>query len=134
VIRNQLRPFATAVQPLARVLRPASADLAKATPHLVKSFGVLNALFNTLAYQPRGQQGYLFYGSWLSHIANTLTSTQDAHGPIVRGLFMATCSGLNLFEVGLARSDPPLQPLLALLNAPDWSQIKSSFCPAVSIP
>ena len=27
-----------------------------------------------------------------------------------------------------------LQPLLALLNAPDWSKIKSSFCPTVSIP
>jgi len=61
-------------------------------------------------------------------------SGQDAQGPIVRGLFMATCGGLNLFEVGLAHADPPLQPLLALLNAPDWSKIKSSFCPTVSIP
>jgi hypothetical protein len=100
----------------------------------VRSFGVLNALFNTLAYQPKGQKSYLFYGSWLAHIADSLTSGQDAQGPIVRGLFMATCGGLNLFEVGLAHADPPLQPLLALLNAPDWSKIKSSFCPTVSIP
>jgi phospholipid/cholesterol/gamma-HCH transport system substrate-binding protein len=134
VIRDQLRPFATAVQPLAKVLNPASAELKKATPHLVNTFGVLNALFNTLAYQPKGRQGYLFWGSWLSHIADTLTSTQDAQGPIVRGLFMATCGGLNLFEVGLANSDPPLQPLLALLNAPDWSKIQSSFCPTFSLP
>jgi phospholipid/cholesterol/gamma-HCH transport system substrate-binding protein len=134
VIKHQLRPFSVAVQPLAKLLAPASADLAKATPNLVRSFGVLNALFNTLAYQPKGQKSYLFYGSWLAHIADSLTSGQDAQGPIVRGLFMATCGGLNLFEVGLAHADPPLQPLLALLNAPDWSKINSSFCPTVSIP
>jgi phospholipid/cholesterol/gamma-HCH transport system substrate-binding protein len=133
VIRDQLRPFARAVQPLAKILRPASADLAKATPHLVNSFGVLNALLNTLAYQPSGRQGYLFWGSWLSHIADSLTSTQDAHGPIVRGLFMATCGGLNLFEVALVNSDPALGPLIDLLNAPDWSKIQSKYCPSASL-
>jgi phospholipid/cholesterol/gamma-HCH transport system substrate-binding protein len=132
VLRDQLIPFTTTVQPLAKILRPASADLKTATPHLVKSFGVLNSLFNTLAYQPRGQQGYLFWGSWLSHIADSLSSTQDAHGPIIRGLFMATCGGLNLFEVALRNSDPALGPLLDLLNAPDWSKIKSPFCPSGS--
>ena len=130
VIKNQLRPFAVAVQPLAKVLAPASAELKKATPHLVNTFNVLNALFNTLAYQPRGQQGYLFYGSWLAHIANSLTSTQDAHGPIVRGLFMGTCGALNLFETVLVGSDPALGPLIDLLNPPDWSKINSPFCPA----
>jgi phospholipid/cholesterol/gamma-HCH transport system substrate-binding protein len=133
VIRDQLIPFTNTVAPLAKILRPASADLKTATPHLVKTFGVLNSLFNTLAYKPRGRQSYLFWGSWLSHIAGTLTSTQDAHGPIVRGLFMATCSGLNLFEVALRDSDPALGPLLDLLNAPDWSKIQSSFCPAGSL-
>jgi phospholipid/cholesterol/gamma-HCH transport system substrate-binding protein len=92
---------------------------------------VLNALFNTLAYQPKGsEQGYLFWGSWLSHIADSLVSTQDAQGPIVRGIFMASCSSLNLFEVALTNSNPALGPLVDLLNAPDWSQIKSTYCPA----
>jgi phospholipid/cholesterol/gamma-HCH transport system substrate-binding protein len=131
VIRDQLRPFAVAVRPLARVLRPASAQLARATPKLNTSIGVLNALLNTLAYQPGGgQQGYLFWGSWLSHIAASLTNTQDAHGPVVRGVFMATCSSLDLFEVALTQSDPALGPLVDLLNAPDFSKIKSPFCPA----
>jgi phospholipid/cholesterol/gamma-HCH transport system substrate-binding protein len=135
VIRDQLRPFATAVQPLARVLAPASASLARATPALTRSVGVLNALFNTLAYQPHGsEQGYLFWGAWLSHIAASLTATQDANGPIVRGVFMASCGALNLFEVALTNSDPALGPLVDLLNPPDWSKIKSSFCPTVSIP
>ncbi len=132
VIKNQLRPFAINVQPLAKILNPASANLAKATPALARSLSVLNALFNTLAFQPGGgRQSYLFWGSWLSHIANSLVNSQDAHGSVVRGVFMATCSELNLFEVALPQSNPALKPLLALLNAPDWSQIHTSFCPAV---
>jgi phospholipid/cholesterol/gamma-HCH transport system substrate-binding protein len=131
VLRDQLRPFALGVQPLARVLAPAAAKLAKATPNLSDSIVVLNDLFNTLAYQPKGsEQGYLFWGSWLSHIANTLTDTQDAQGPVVRGVFMASCSALNLFEVALTQSDPALGPLVDLLNAPLWSSIKSKYCPA----
>jgi phospholipid/cholesterol/gamma-HCH transport system substrate-binding protein len=131
VIRDQLRPYSVAVQPLAKILAPAAAKLNVATPPLTRSVKVLNALFNTLAYQPRGQQGYLFWGSWLGHIANSLTSLQDAQGPIVRSLFIGNCSVLQLFEVSLADSNPALKPLLALLNAPDWSKIGGKFCPPV---
>jgi phospholipid/cholesterol/gamma-HCH transport system substrate-binding protein len=135
VIKNQLRPFSVAIQPLAKILNSSSAKLRVATPALTRSVSVLNALFNELAYQPRGsQQGYLFWGSWLSHIANSLTNVQDAHGPVVRGLFMGTCVQLQLFEVGLANANPALKPLLALLNAPDWSTIGGPFCPTAVIP
>jgi phospholipid/cholesterol/gamma-HCH transport system substrate-binding protein len=131
VIKNQLRPFSTAVQPVARALRPAATQLARATPPLTRSVGVLNTLFNTLAYQPKGsEQGYLFWGSWLAHIASSLTSLQDANGASVRGIFMATCSQLNLLETTIRAGSPSIGPLLDLLNAPDWSQIKSPFCPA----
>ncbi len=131
VIKNQLRPFSTAVQPVARALRPAATELAKATPPLTRSIGVINTLFNTLAYQPKGsEQGYLFWGSWLAHIASTLTSLQDAHGATVRGIFMATCSQLNLLETTIQAGSPSIGPLLDLLNAPDWSQISSPYCPA----
>jgi phospholipid/cholesterol/gamma-HCH transport system substrate-binding protein len=134
VIKNQLRPFAVGVQPVARVLAPATADLAVATPKLADSIAVLNDLFNTLAYQPKGsEQGYLFWGSWLSHIAASLADQQDAQGPIVRGIFMASCSELNLFEVALTQSDPALGPLVDLLDAPDWATIKSTFCPSGSL-
>jgi len=130
VIRDQLRPFAIAVQPVAQILRPAAAKLAQSTPPLSRSIGVLNSLFNTLAYQPRGsEQGYLFWGSWLSHIAASLTAQQDAQGATVRGTFMASCAELQLLEVSLPQSTPSLGALLALLNAPDWSKINSSFCP-----
>jgi len=130
VIKNQLRPFSTAVQPVAKALRPAATQLSKATPPLTRSIGVLNTLFNTLAYQPKGsEQGYLFWGSWLAHIASSLTSVQDAHGASVRGIFMATCSQLNLLETTIRAGSPSIGPLLDLLNAPDWSQISSPFCP-----
>src|SRR5947209_5276905 len=118
VIKNQLRPFSTAVQPVAKALRPAATQLSKATPPLTRSIGVLNTLFNTLAYQPKGsEQGYLFWGSWLAHIASSLTSVQDAHGASVRGIFMATCSQLNLLETTIRAGSPSIGPLLDLLNA-----------------
>ncbi len=133
-LRNQLRPFTAQVKPLVRELAPAASSLATSTPHLTRSVGVLNDLFNTLAYQPGGgQSSYLFWGSWLAHIADSLTSSQDANGPILRGLFMASCPQLNLLEETLTKSDPALTPILDLLNAPDWSSIKSSFCPVGSL-
>lgn len=134
VIRHRLRPFTVAVRPLASVLRPAAAELAKATPPLARSLQVVNALLNELAYQPGGgKQGYLFWGSWLSHIAASLTSQQDAQGPILRGTFMASCSELQLFEVTLTKSTPSIANVFALLNAPDWSTlrgVKNGSCPA----
>jgi phospholipid/cholesterol/gamma-HCH transport system substrate-binding protein len=135
VIKNQLRPFAVAVQPLAATLKPAATQLAKATPPLVRSFGVLNSLFNELGYKPPGsQQSYLFWGTWLSHIVDSLGSKQDAQGPLVQGSFMATCGVLQLIEVTFAVSDPPIAHRLPLLNAPDWSKIKSPFCPTAAVP
>jgi phospholipid/cholesterol/gamma-HCH transport system substrate-binding protein len=124
VIANQLRPFTLAVQPLARTLAPASAELARTVPALSRSVGVLNALFNTLAYQPRGgQPGYLFWGSWLAHIADSLVSTQDAHGAVLQGLFMGTCAELNFFEGQLQPNNQPLGVILDLLNAPALAQL-----------
>ena len=124
VIAHQLRPFTVAVAPLARTLAPASARLARTIPALSRSIGVLNALFNTLAYQPRGgEQGYLFWGSWLAHIANSLVDAQDANGPVVQGLFMGTCVELNYFEDQLEPDDQPLGVVLDLLNAPAVAQL-----------
>jgi len=130
VIQNQLRPFSTAVQPLAKALKPAATELSKAVPPLSRSVGVINTLFNTLAYQPAGsEQGYLFWGSWLAHIAASLTDLQDANGPTVRGIFMATCPALNLLETSIQIATPSIAALLDLLNAPDHAKINSPYCP-----
>jgi phospholipid/cholesterol/gamma-HCH transport system substrate-binding protein len=123
VIRDQLRPFAVAVQPLANTLAPAAAKLARATPALARSFGVLGSLFKTLSYQPSGGgQGYLFWGAWLSHIAATLTDLQDAHGPIARGVFVATCPQLDALAQVQA-GNASIGALLQLLNPPDRTKI-----------
>jgi phospholipid/cholesterol/gamma-HCH transport system substrate-binding protein len=130
VIQNQLRPFSIAVQPVAKALKPAATELSTALPPLTRSIGVINTLFNTLAYQPSGsEQGYLYWGSWLAHIANTLTDLQDAQGPTIRGIFMATCPQLNLLETTIQAGSPSVGPLLDLLNAPQYNQIGSSYCP-----
>jgi len=123
VIANQLGPFSVALQPLARTLAPAAAQLKPTIPSLSQSVSVLNALVNTLAYKAPGQQSYLFWGSWLAHIADSLVSAQDANGAVIQGLFMGTCAELNFFENTLQPSDAPIGVILDLLNATPVSQI-----------
>jgi phospholipid/cholesterol/gamma-HCH transport system substrate-binding protein len=124
VIANELRPFSVAVQPLARTLAPAAAKLKVTIPALSSSIAVLNDLFNTLAHQPSGgQQSYLFWGSWLAHIADSLTSDQDANGAALQGIFMGTCAELNFFETQLQPNNQPLGAIFALLNAPDVTKL-----------
>jgi phospholipid/cholesterol/gamma-HCH transport system substrate-binding protein len=134
VIQNQLKPFTVQVQPVARILAPAAKKLSEATPPLARSIGVLNTLFNALAYQRHGgPQGYLFWGSWLSHVADLLTSQQDGQGPIIRGSFMAACSELQLFQTSLERAVPAIGNLLALLNSPAYTTLpnfKNGACTA----
>lgn len=134
VLRNQIRPFAVAVQPVAQALRPAAVKLARSTPPLTHALGVLSTLFNTLAYQPKGpDQGYLFWGSWLSHIVDTLARHQDAQGAALNGMFMGTCVELQFYENTLIFASPALGPILALLNPPNYAKLpgdQGGNCPA----
>jgi phospholipid/cholesterol/gamma-HCH transport system substrate-binding protein len=129
VIRDQLRPFARAALPAVKELRPAMRDLAGSTPNLSRSFDVLNALLNTVAYNPPGptQEGYLFWQSWLNHLAPTVFSQQDAHGPIRHGLVVLSCQTAQTLNV-VAAANPLLGTLVQLLNAPTQDQI----CPKSS--
>jgi phospholipid/cholesterol/gamma-HCH transport system substrate-binding protein len=127
VIAHQLRPFSVAVQPLARTLAAGAPKLKTTIPSLSSSISVLNTLFNELAHDPGrthpGQQSYLFWGSWLAHIADSLVSSQDANGAVLQGIFMNTCAGLSFYEKQLEPSSEPLGVILDLLNAPDVSQL-----------
>ena len=124
MIRSQLRPFSVAVQPLARTLLPAARGLSRTVPPLTGSLGVLNKLFDTLAYQPRGrEQGYLFWAGWLAHIADSLTSAQDANGPVVQGLLLGTCPELNFYENNLEQNNVAAGVILSLLRPFAVSQI-----------
>ncbi len=124
VLLNQIRPFVVAIQPVAKSLKPAAIKLAKSAPPLTSALGVLNTLFNTLAYQPKGsEQGYLFWGSWLSHIVDTLARRQDSQGAALNGLFMGTCVELQFYEQTLIFASPALGPILDLLNPPQYSTL-----------
>ena len=130
VIEKQLEPFATdrGIRRLAQTLAPAAASLAKAAPALSGSFAELNKLVNTLSYQQSGgEPSYLYWGGWLAHNLDSLTTLQDAEGPIVQGQFLASCPSLNLLEVALQPGTPSLTPILDMLNAPDWSKIANCY-------
>jgi phospholipid/cholesterol/gamma-HCH transport system substrate-binding protein len=123
VLRNQLRPFVRQARPTVDALRPALRDLAKITPDLATSFAVLNKFFNALAYNPSGvSEGYLFYALWLNHIGASVYSTQDANGPIRRGIIMTDCVAAGALE-NVAKIDNQLGTLIALTNFPSSAEI-----------
>ena len=124
IIRDQLRPFTRAALPTVRQLRPAMQDLAAVTPDLTRSFRVVNALLNTLAFNPPGRtrEGYLFWLSWANHVGATVFATQDAHGPIRHGLVVLSCSTAGLLDT-LTSTNPQLGTLIELLNAPKTADI-----------
>jgi phospholipid/cholesterol/gamma-HCH transport system substrate-binding protein len=124
IIRDEIRPFTRAALPTVKELRPAMRDLAAVTPDLTASFSVVNRLLNTAAYNPPGdkEEGFLFWQSWVNHAGNAIFSTQDAHGPIRRGLVVLSCSTAQLLSA-VASANPQLGTLVELLNAPAQEQI-----------
>jgi phospholipid/cholesterol/gamma-HCH transport system substrate-binding protein len=133
VIRDELRPFSRAALPTVQQLRPAMRDLAAATPDLTRTFKVVNRLLNEIAYNPPGdkEEGYLFWQSWVNHAGNAVFASQDAHGPIRRGLIVLSCNTAQLLNA-VSQANPQLGTLVQLLNAPTASQIcpKSTQSPA----
>ena len=128
-LRDEIRPFVRASRPTVRELRPAARDLAAAGPDLDRSFSVVNQLLDMLAYNPPGkQEGYLFWVAWANHIGNQLFTTQDAHGPIRRGLFITTCQDVPVLDQ-VAQSNPLLGVLTDLLNLPKQNCPTSSQDP-----
>jgi phospholipid/cholesterol/gamma-HCH transport system substrate-binding protein len=110
ILRRQLRPLVRETTPLLRELRPALGDLNRATPDLVRVGRVLNYLVNELGYNPPGpDEGYLFYAAWFAHNTGSVTSVEDAHGAVVRGLVQFGCSSVGTVA-------PELLPVILQLN------------------
>jgi phospholipid/cholesterol/gamma-HCH transport system substrate-binding protein len=121
-VRSQIRPFARDVQPTIKVLRPANRDLAALTPNLRKTFKTLNTFLNAWAYNPPGAaEGFFFYTVWGAHIGASIFNSQDAHGPIRRGLILTTCRSLGILQ-GLRLVDKQLATIIELLNPPTQAQ------------
>jgi phospholipid/cholesterol/gamma-HCH transport system substrate-binding protein len=93
--------------------------VAGADPQIVSVLTYLNKFFNALAYNPPGpEEGFLFWGAWLSHIGPSLLTAQDAFGATPRAMLLATCAQLiALYQVELG--NPSLGPILRLLNTAD---------------
>jgi phospholipid/cholesterol/gamma-HCH transport system substrate-binding protein len=129
VIRDELRPFARDVRPTVRDLRRAAEDLAVVTPRLTRSVGVVNSLLNTVAYNPPGpEEGYLFWNSWAAHAGATLFGTQDAHGPVRRGLILVSCPGLSVLEQ-ISQTTPSVDVLVQLANFPQTAEVCGEAVP-----
>jgi phospholipid/cholesterol/gamma-HCH transport system substrate-binding protein len=123
IIRDQVRPFARDVQPVVRDLRTATNDLGPVSGRLERTFRVLNAFFNELAYDPPGDaQSYLFWSAWGAHNGTNLTSVQDAHGPILRGIILLTCIDYDLLY-NVAQANPFLAMLTRLANFPREAEV-----------
>ena len=77
------------------------------TPSLTQAFSVLNHLANELGYNPPGSdEGYLFWAAWYFHNLNSVVSTEDAHGAVIRGYQIVNCDQLT-------QQPPVTQQLLA---------------------
>ncbi|WP_205697060.1 MlaD family protein [Conexibacter sp. SYSU D00693] len=134
VVRDQLRPLAREAQPAVRTARPAARALASATPDLHSAGRVLEELFDTLAGDPAGEDpAPLHWLAWGGHLAASLVGTQDAHGPVRRGLLMTSCSSLAVLEQ-IGSVNPTLGTLVSLLDAPTQGEVCPDAAPTTAEP
>ena len=116
IIRDKIRPLVRAANPLVKELQPTMRDLAIAAPDVTETFKQVNYIFDLAAYNPPGEEeGFLFWVSWVNHLGVSVFNIQDAHGPIRRGLFTASCSALEIVD-NVAQVNPALGTIIALLN------------------
>jgi phospholipid/cholesterol/gamma-HCH transport system substrate-binding protein len=130
IIKKQIRPFARDVQPTVRDLKTTATALAPVTPALSRTFGVVNKLFNELAYDPPGSaDSFLFWSGWGAHAATSMFTAQDAHGPIRRGVVMVNCPSYAVLR-GIVAGNPRLGMLTRMLNpVPETKACPQNFVP-----
>ncbi len=136
IIKNEIRPFVAAAQPVIKELKAPAARLAQATPNLGTSFKVLNNFFNMLGYNPgSAEHGYLWWLAWADHNARSLFDSQDGNGDYRNIFLQLSCasaaqvaSGVNgsLAEVLLnltpILTDAGVCPKQATADTADYEQ------------
>jgi phospholipid/cholesterol/gamma-HCH transport system substrate-binding protein len=105
-------------------LKGLATSLGPAAKSLKGGFTDLNRLLNLLAYNPPGggEEGYLFWLTWLNHNANAVFQVQDAIGPLRRGIIINSCQTARLAEATVA-TRPFLKTLLELTRPPGSDEI-----------
>ena len=123
-IRDQIRPFTRQVMPVFRHLDQTSRPLSRTVRGLRGAFDDLNALVDLLAFNPRGsrEEGYLFWLSWLNHNFNSIFLTQDAEGPLRRGLNLISCNTAKQAAFA-APADALLRTEFEATGLPDQGEI-----------
>jgi phospholipid/cholesterol/gamma-HCH transport system substrate-binding protein len=122
-IRTQIRPFTRTIRPVLTHTKEASGPFNKTVRNFGNALGGFNSFLNELAYKEKGKKpSFLFYLPWLNHDLNNTFDLQDAGGPILRGLVMASCNGAVL-GYGLTEPKPQLKTLLQLANIPRADEI-----------
>ena len=107
VIKNRIRPFVRAARPDIPPLNVAAKRYSKASPKLTTLGHEINRLGNMAAYNPHGAQacsggscppgrdeGFLYWGAWLSHDANTVFQNADGTGLYRRIYDTVSCGNL----------------------------------------
>jgi len=98
-----------------RELKSPAVKLANATPNLIRTFGVLNHLFNIVGFNPHGtrQHGYLWWLSWLGHVGRTVFGVQDGNGDYRQAFLYLSCASIAQI---LNSFNPQLLQLVNNLN------------------
>jgi phospholipid/cholesterol/gamma-HCH transport system substrate-binding protein len=140
ILREKVRPFARAAQPVVDDLLPAARNLSKASPDLRESFYEINRFFNMAAHNPGGREaltgdanvdrardeGLLFWLGWVSHNSNSLFNTADASGPFRRIVLLATCTTYQQILDQFGSSAPLVEDALGIREL----LADSDLCPA----
>lgn len=117
-IRDQIRPFTRQVRRPVKHLVQGADPLRKTVKGLGIGLGSLNYGLNELAFNPAGTaESYLFYLGWFNHAFNSIYLTQDAGGPLRRGIIMASCATAQLAP-GIAAGKPFLRTLQQATHFP----------------
>jgi len=95
-LRDVVRPLVAAGVRSLPVLLTAAPHLNAVTPDLDNSFRVLQYALDELFYSDGGHsRSYGFYGAWAQHDGNSVLSTGDAQGQVIRSALIVSCSELN---------------------------------------
>jgi phospholipid/cholesterol/gamma-HCH transport system substrate-binding protein len=131
-IRDQIRPFTREIRPVLTHGAEAAEPFEKTVRNFGNSLAGFNSFLNELSYDPKGSKpSYLFYLPWLNHDFNAAFNTQDAGGPVLRGMVLISCTGSDLgYGFAGARTGlghPFLQTLIEVLSVPRATEIPVSF-------